>query len=221
LVLDDIQIRSIHHLFKFLCRDAMFQLDEVAHTTAFFTRTDAPTFDPLGDGWWKQGYNANPLFRYIWKEKLKGSLPGSVRRSIARWKRRRSARRGHGAVRILHPTAGERVGGGGDVEGSAAVPDGTHLWVLVHRSDLDGWWPQGAGPIPIEGGRWRVRVAYGEPQDSGYDFEIAAVVVQQTANELWTGWVERVRETREFPPVRLPPAGYVLAEAYRTVRKVE
>ena len=35
----------------------MWALNEVVGTTAFFQRTDAETFDPLGDGWWLQGYN--------------------------------------------------------------------------------------------------------------------------------------------------------------------
>jgi len=61
LVIDDIQIPTIHNLFEFLRKDAMFVLDEVVDTTAFFTRTDAPTFCPIGDGWWEQGYNKTPL----------------------------------------------------------------------------------------------------------------------------------------------------------------
>ena len=51
-------------LFQFLRRDAMFELVQIVHTTAFFTRTNAPIFDPLGDGWWKQNYNSKPLLRY-------------------------------------------------------------------------------------------------------------------------------------------------------------
>jgi hypothetical protein len=57
LVLDDIQIRSVNDLFRFLRADAMFDLLEVVRTTAFFRRTAAPVFDPHGDGWWLQGYN--------------------------------------------------------------------------------------------------------------------------------------------------------------------
>jgi hypothetical protein len=57
LIVDDIHIATINHLFDFLCADDMFQLQEVIETTAFFRRTDAPTFSPTGDGWWTQGYN--------------------------------------------------------------------------------------------------------------------------------------------------------------------
>jgi hypothetical protein len=61
LIVDDIQIPSIRFMFNFLSRDAMWQLDKVVQNTAFFTRTDAPTFDPLGDGWWLQGFNEGAL----------------------------------------------------------------------------------------------------------------------------------------------------------------
>lgn len=57
LVLDDIHIPTLKHMFEFLKKDAMFELVEVVMTTAFFRRTSAPTFSPTGDGWWLQGFN--------------------------------------------------------------------------------------------------------------------------------------------------------------------
>lgn len=57
LVVDDVQIPTIAHLVDVLKKDAMFSLDRVVRSTAFFRRTEAPTFPPLGDGWWEQGYN--------------------------------------------------------------------------------------------------------------------------------------------------------------------
>lgn len=71
LILDDIHIHTVHNLFQFLRRDTMFDLDKVVGTTAFFTRTSAPTFDRFGDGWWQQPYNARTLRRYRWKERIK------------------------------------------------------------------------------------------------------------------------------------------------------
>jgi hypothetical protein len=58
LIVDDIHIPTITHLFEFLKADAMFALQEVVETTAFFRRTAAETFSPTGDGWWMQRYNA-------------------------------------------------------------------------------------------------------------------------------------------------------------------
>jgi hypothetical protein len=59
LVVDDIHIPTIENLFNVLKCDAMFDLLGIATRTAFFARTDAPTFDPLGDDWASQSYNAS------------------------------------------------------------------------------------------------------------------------------------------------------------------
>jgi hypothetical protein len=57
LVIDDIHIPTIRHLFNFLREDDMFRLDRVVSMTAFFQRSEAALFDPEGDGWWLQLYN--------------------------------------------------------------------------------------------------------------------------------------------------------------------
>lgn len=57
LILDDIHIPTITNQFDFLRVDAMFTLEEVVETTAFFRRTNAATFPPMEDGWWLQRYN--------------------------------------------------------------------------------------------------------------------------------------------------------------------
>lgn len=66
LMVDDIHIPTVRHLFDVLCEDEMFKLEEVVLTTAFFRRTDAPVFAPTGDGWFLQGYNRNhfPVDQY-------------------------------------------------------------------------------------------------------------------------------------------------------------
>ena len=58
LIVDDIEIPTVHDLFRFLRDDAMFRLDSVVNRAAFFERTEAPTFHPLGDHWEQQAYNA-------------------------------------------------------------------------------------------------------------------------------------------------------------------
>jgi hypothetical protein len=219
LILDDIHIPTVHNLFQFLRRDAMFDLDQVVRTTAFFTRTNAPTFDPLGDGWWQQKYNARPLLRYTWREAIKGLLPASAQGAIARTKRRVTRGSSQAAVEILTPQKGAIVAGAGLVEGSAVLPADSFLWVLARRRDFDGWWPQGRGAVPVDQNRWSVSVTYGGPQDNGAEFELAALVVRQSTHEFWTDWVAQVEETGRFPPVQLPPAGFVLGEAFRTVTK--
>ncbi|GAB4184153.1 MAG: hypothetical protein Tsb002_06880 [Wenzhouxiangellaceae bacterium] len=57
LLLDDIHIPTLWRMFEFIREDAMFELVEVCGWTAVFRRTAAECFNPLGDGWWKQGFN--------------------------------------------------------------------------------------------------------------------------------------------------------------------
>ena len=219
LIVDDIHIRSVHNLFEFLRRDAMFELDEVVGTTALFLRTSAPAFDPFGDGWWEQKYNQNLLMRYTWREKIKGLLPGPLRSASGQIRQRGPSNRPRCDVKIIAPGNGVLVPGSGWVEGSANLPPGAHLWVLIRRKDVSGWWPQGGGAAIIKDGHWKVSAGFGEPRDAGFGFEIAALVVGQATHELWTDWVARVRETGLFPPVQLPAARFLIGEAYRTVTR--
>lgn len=57
LVIDDIHIPTIGRLADFLSEDAMFEKAAFIGSTAVFRRTDAPVFDPFGDGWWAQDFN--------------------------------------------------------------------------------------------------------------------------------------------------------------------
>jgi hypothetical protein len=219
LILDDIHIPTIHNLVQFLRRDAMFELDQIVQRTAFFTRTDVATFDPFGNGWWQQTYNSKPLFRYVWKERISGLLPTSIKRGLMRLTRNITRRFPHCAVDIIAPQSSVSVATVGMVEGSVVLPTDSYLWVLVRRKDFDGWWPQGPGAATVAQKHWSVSVTYGGPQDAGCEFEIAALVVGLSTHQLWMDWVARVKETGLFPPVRLPSAAFVRGEAYRTVRK--
>lgn len=81
LIIDDIHIPTIHNLFAFLKEEAMFDLIEVASTTAFFRRNATPVFDPFGDGWQLQNYNKkrHPIGLY---QKLVSLVPPALQRKI-------------------------------------------------------------------------------------------------------------------------------------------
>jgi hypothetical protein len=219
LIVDDIQIRGVHNLFEFLRRDSMFRLDQVVHTTAFFTRTDAPTFSPTADGWWEQEYNRRPLLRYYWRERLKSLLPPGLRAGLSRIKHGVSQRLNHSGcdVRILRPR-GDDVGTSGTVEGTAMPAPNTSVWVLVRRADAAGWWPQ-AGPVPVYDGRWSASVSYGEPRDFGHAFEIRALAVGPATTNEWLRWLDRARTTENWPPVTLPPPEFIYSESFARVMK--
>jgi hypothetical protein len=58
LIVDDVCIPTISRLADFIAEDKMFDLVAVFYdNTAVFRRTNAPTFNPVGDGWWAQDYN--------------------------------------------------------------------------------------------------------------------------------------------------------------------
>jgi hypothetical protein len=103
--------------------------------------------------------------------------------------------------------------------GAAKLVGDAHLWVLVHRKDVNGWWPQGGGEIAVAAGQWSMPVKYGDPGDAGSEFEIAALAVRRSVHEQWLEWVRSVQATGAYPPVQLPESGAILAAVYRTVTK--
>jgi len=80
LVVDDIQIATVQHLFRFLKEEPMFSYDcTVDGNTAFFRRTAAPVFDPYGDGWWEQPYNLNHMpWKIRTKDFVKRRFPWTI-----------------------------------------------------------------------------------------------------------------------------------------------
>jgi len=79
LIVDDVQIPTIRVLADILRKDAMWRLLEVIGQTAFLQRTDAPTTDPLADGWESQGYNHR-------RRRLRELLPPVVKRTWHRFR---------------------------------------------------------------------------------------------------------------------------------------
>jgi predicted O-methyltransferase YrrM len=88
LVVDDIHIPTIQQMYDVLRDDKMWTHLENVLTTAFFQRTDAPMFDPYGDGWERQQFNqrhfrdqaAMDTYCPSWREAMPPPvlLPGTV-----------------------------------------------------------------------------------------------------------------------------------------------
>lgn len=87
-MIDDIHIPTVFNLFAFLREEAMFRLVEVVGTTAFFRRTQSPTFPTDQDNWWIQGYNSArfPVSRWpVWgalRRPIQGAVPVAVRKRL-------------------------------------------------------------------------------------------------------------------------------------------
>ena len=82
LIIDDVNIPSIKNMTEVLKKDEMFEYLGTLGKTTFFKRTEAPLFDPLGDGWWDQGYNKPFLYKSTKLESLKAKIPKSVFKCI-------------------------------------------------------------------------------------------------------------------------------------------
>jgi hypothetical protein len=223
LVIDDIQIPSVHDFFRFLKADEMFELIETVQRTAFFRRTPAPVFNPTTDDWWRQGYNKIPVGRFRWRERLRNAIPERLRRSAefsARGVRALALSASAGTrfhVQIDLPKNREIVEGANTVCGTAALPPETRLWLLARRKDADGWWPQGGSAVQIENRQWQHPCTFGTDIDSGSLFEIAGVAVDQKTHSMLDRWVGEGIRTGRYAPLRFPDS--VLKPALRTVRR--
>lgn len=78
IVLDDIQIPSVHALFQFLRAESSVLLEEVCVRTAFFRKVADPKPEP--DGWQKQGINRGLVLRYSWRDRLRAVVPAILKK---------------------------------------------------------------------------------------------------------------------------------------------
>lgn len=214
LIVDDIHIRTVHEFYRFLRKDAMFELIDVVDRTAFFRRTSAPVFDPWGDGWWAQFYNRRPLFGYTWRETGKKLLPVRLRENLREiqtgWRR---------SIRIEEPASGHTVAGMARVRGRAKLSPQARLWIFARRADLSGWWPQGDGPAIVSEGKWEQICKFGEAGDAGREFDIAVLALDEVKHQRVLRWfIESGRLGRWGPtPLPEPMAGTSIART-RVVR---
>ena len=109
-------------------------------------------------------------------------------------------------ITISSPLPGDKVGKQGRVRGTAELLPGAHLWVVAHMKDLTAeWWPQGGRPAVIgDDGSWVIVVGYGTPDDTGEDFEVAAVAVTADTDRKLREWFKKANEKGEYPPIEFP-----------------
>jgi len=69
VVLDDVQIPSVHELVRYLRLESCVVLEEVAVRTAFFRKVREQEIGP--DGWQHQGMNRHSILRYSWRDRLR------------------------------------------------------------------------------------------------------------------------------------------------------
>jgi hypothetical protein len=123
-------------------------------------------------------------------------------------------------VKITAPTHdGMSVGKEICVKGSADIPGGHHLWILVHRTKgfKTLWWPQAEGEIDPQTKQWEVNVSFGIAQDVGEDFEIAAITVEEQEHVKLQEYWENAMTSGKWLPIKMPPS--TSPPQYRKVKK--
>jgi len=123
-------------------------------------------------------------------------------------------------VKITVPEMdGIKVGMEMDVKGTATIPSGNYLWILAHR--IKGfkrvWWPQGEAEIDPVSKKWEAHAVFGGPQDIGYEFEIAAIVVNESEHSKLQNYWTKAMSSGHWPPIPMPPT--VTSPEIRKVKK--
>jgi hypothetical protein len=107
-------------------------------------------------------------------------------------------------VKILSPQNGDDVGNKIVVKGTSKVKDGSSVWVLVHlRLLTDQWWPQ-PKPLVQPNGDWEALAYIGQPDDVGFDFEIAVATFDKEAEKEILAYHEAGMKTEKWLPIKFP-----------------
>ena len=123
-------------------------------------------------------------------------------------------------VQISDPTRdGIEVKKGMTVKGTANIPSGYHVWILVRRIDFEGfWWPQNEGKIDPRSHDWKVFVTIGQEQDIGWEFDIIAIVVNEKDHIELKNYRKKAMLTGDWRPIESPSS--LCSPQVRTVKKV-
>jgi hypothetical protein len=109
------------------------------------------------------------------------------------------------SIQVLNPQEGENVERTYIARGTASIPSGTHLWVLTRREDFEGlWWPQAEAKINQENNEWKVSVTFGIPEDIGWEFDIAIIVVTDNNHAILRDYRMRAMKTGDWRPIEMP-----------------
>jgi hypothetical protein len=98
----------------------------------------------------------------------------------------------------------------GDVSG---LPPGAHVWLLARRSDLAPlWWPQ----REVQGPKWSAEVAFGMRRDAGFEFDLAAVVLDAKEQVRIENYWTNATNTGDWKPISV---NYVCETTLKVRRK--
>ena len=108
------------------------------------------------------------------------------------------------AINITGPSEGDKIPRSITVTGtiSGDLPDNRYMWVVVQPHVSSGWWPQ-TGRIRPVGGNWYVQAWIGVEKDIGKNFDIAVILVNKDSDLFYQHYLERGKETGDYPEIPL------------------
>ena len=110
-------------------------------------------------------------------------------------------------VTISDPKNGAEVGKGTKVIGTAAVPPGEHLWLLVHNSNktpLGYSYPQGEVEIDDETQVFAKYIQCGEASDIGDNFKILVITVNEQENARLHEALKKMADSGIWKYIKIP-----------------
>jgi hypothetical protein len=119
---------------------------------------------------------------------------------------------------ISSPGPGSTVTVEQPVSGTADLPVGQDLWVLVEIGN--GYHPQ-PGPIPVTAdGTWQATVFVGTAGDSGKQFTLALAATDAAGTAEFVAYLDRGAQTGSYPglPPQDLPEGWALLDSVTVVR---
>ena len=109
------------------------------------------------------------------------------------------------ALSITFPENGTECGSATKIEGTSKKFSGKFLWVFAHVKYLTNkWWPQVGAVKVADDGKWETMAYLGGSQDVGFDFEITAIWVDESTNQMLSNYLNRGDQTGHYPPMQLP-----------------
>lgn len=106
---------------------------------------------------------------------------------------------------ISEPRNGGQVAREASVSGTANLAPSEYAWLVARRFDFaPNWWPQGRYlDVDARTGEWRGTAVFGGPQDVGWEFDVAVMIVTSEGNQRLLNYREKAIETGDWRPIRI------------------
>lgn len=109
------------------------------------------------------------------------------------------------SISITSPAKNSSVGREVIVKGTASIPGGHYVWVLVRRKDFKPlWWPQREAEVDLTTAEWSAVAFLGGPQDIGWEFDIGAIVVSRKAHAKLRDYWIKAMQSGDWRPIEIP-----------------